>query len=554
MRPLLEWCSAVALSRFSLIVPLAIGVVGCSDSSRFNDPFANPYAARGPGPEVTSSVPPAQGAPVGRVDAQPLGAQPMPPPGPAGGSSYYGYGPRAGDPRGPEYGPRGPDYAPRPPDYPPRQSDYPPPNYPPRAAEYPPPNYPPRGIGEYPPRGSEYPPQAPGYPPRGADYPPSGQDYPPPGMEGRPRPDTTGAVASPPGKALARSDGGTGGGTSVTVGPGDTVNRIAKRYGVSAAALMAANHISAPATIRRGQQIIIPRSPATAVATARPMPPMSAPVPPPTAATAHPPQGPAAAAGEGIHVVAAGETLSSIAHHYRRSRIAIAKANNIEPDAKLHIAQRLVIPGGRSTTVRVGGLEPTPPARTSVGQGSVVPVVEQTTDAGPPSPPPAAQKVVAANPAPSARVTTATTSEPLGEDVTTEKSSKSAAVAPQFRWPVHGRIISSFGPQTAGQPNDGINVAVPEGTAVKAADDGIVAYAGNELKGYGNLILVRHQNGFVTAYANASELMVRRGDTVKRGQVIARSGQTGTVTSPQLHFEIRKGATPVDPTQYLAGT
>jgi murein DD-endopeptidase MepM/ murein hydrolase activator NlpD len=568
MRPLLEWCSAVALSRFSMIVPLAIGVVGCSDSSRFNDPFANPYAARGPGPEVTSSVPPAQGAPVGRVDAQPLGAQPMPPPGPAGGSSYYGYGPRAGDPRGPEYGPRGPDYAPRPPDYPPRQSDYPPPNYPPRAAEYPPPNYPPRGIGEYPPRGSEYPPQAPGYPPRGAeypphapdypprgpDYPPSGQDYPPPGMEGRPRPDTTGAVASPPGKALARSDGGTGGGTSVTVGPGDTVNRIAKRYGVSAAALMAANHISAPATIRRGQQIIIPRSPATAVATARPMPPMSAPVPPPTAATAHPPQVPAAAAGEGIHVVAAGETLSSIAHHYRRSRIAIAKANNIEPDAKLHIAQRLVIPGGRSTTVRVGGLEPTPPARTSVGQGSVVPVVEQTTDAGPPSPPPAAQKVVAANPAPSARVTTATTSEPLGEDVTAEKSSKTAAVAPQFRWPVHGRIISSFGPQTAGQPNDGINVAVPEGTAVKAADDGIVAYAGNELKGYGNLILVRHQNGFVTAYANASELMVRRGDTVKRGQVIARSGQTGTVTSPQLHFEIRKGATPVDPTQYLAGT
>jgi murein DD-endopeptidase MepM/ murein hydrolase activator NlpD len=250
-------------------------------------------------------------------------------------------------------------------------------------------------------------------------------------------------------------------------------------------------------------------------------------------------------------VVAAGETLSSIAHHYRRSRIAIAKANNIEPDAKLHIAQRLVIPGGRPTTVRVGGLEPTPPARASASQGSVVPAVEQTTDAGPPSPPPPAQKVVAAAPAPSARVTTATTSEPL-EDVTAEKSSKT--LAPQFRWPVHGRIISSFGPQMAGQPNDGINVAVPEGTAVKAADDGIVAYAGNELKGYGNLILVRHQNGFVTAYANASELMVRRGDTVKRGQVIARSGQTGTVTSPQLHFEIRKGATPVDPTQYLAGT
>jgi len=138
--------------------------------------------------------------------------------------------------------------------------------------------------------------------------------------------------------------------------------------------------------------------------------------------------------------------------------------------------------------------------------------------------------------------------------VTTEKPIQAAAPAPQFRWPVHGRIIAGFGPKTAGQPNDGINVAVPEGTAVKAADDGVVAYAGNELKGYGNLILVRHQNGFVTAYANASELMVRRGDAVKRGQVIARSGQTGAVSSPQFHFEIRKGATPVDPTQYLSGT
>jgi murein DD-endopeptidase MepM/ murein hydrolase activator NlpD len=101
--------------------------------------------------------------------------------------------------------------------------------------------------------------------------------------------------------------------------------------------------------------------------------------------------------------------------------------------------------------------------------------------------------------------------------------------------------------------NDGINLAVPEGTPVKAAEDGVVAYAGNELKGYGNLVLVRHANGFVTAYANASDILVKRGETVKRGQVIAHSGQTGNVTSPQLHFEIRKGATPVDPAQYLSG-
>ena len=121
------------------------------------------------------------------------------------------------------------------------------------------------------------------------------------------------------------------------------------------------------------------------------------------------------------------------------------------------------------------------------------------------------------------------------------------------RWPVKGRIIAGFGPRPNGGQNDGINLAVPAGTPIKAADDGVVAYAGNELKGYGNLVLIRHANGYVSAYANASELLVKRGDTIKRGQVIAHAGQTGNVTSPQLHFEIRKGSTPVDPTKYLGG-
>ena len=92
---------------------------------------------------------------------------------------------------------------------------------------------------------------------------------------------------------------------------------------------------------------------------------------------------------------------------------------------------------------------------------------------------------------------------------------------------------------------------MPEGTPIKAAEDGVVAYAGNELKAYGNLVLVRHSNGYVTAYAHASEIMVKRDDPVKRGQMIAKSGQTGNVTSPQLHFEIRKGSTPVDPAPFL---
>ncbi len=120
---------------------------------------------------------------------------------------------------------------------------------------------------------------------------------------------------------------------------------------------------------------------------------------------------------------------------------------------------------------------------------------------------------------------------------------------PEFRWPAHGRIIQGF--KTGG--NDGINIAVPDGTPVKAAESGVVAYAGSEIKGFGNLVLIRHPNGFVSAYANNGDISVKRGEQVKRGQTIAKSGQSGNVASPQLHFELRKGSTPVDPTRYLAG-
>jgi murein DD-endopeptidase MepM/ murein hydrolase activator NlpD len=129
-----------------------------------------------------------------------------------------------------------------------------------------------------------------------------------------------------------------------------------------------------------------------------------------------------------------------------------------------------------------------------------------------------------------------------------EPDGAAMAASPEFRWPAHGRIIQAY---RAGG-NEGINIALPEGTSVKAAEAGVVAYAGNDLKGYGNLVLIRHPNGFVTAYANNGEIEVKRGDVVKRGEVIAKSGQSGNVASPQLHFELRKGSTPVDPTQYLA--
>ena len=98
---------------------------------------------------------------------------------------------------------------------------------------------------------------------------------------------------------------------------------------------------------------------------------------------------------------------------------------------------------------------------------------------------------------------------------------------------------------------DGINISVPRGTEVHAAENGTVTYAGNEVQGYGNLVLIRHPEGWITAYAHNDNLMVKAGDTVRRGQVIAKAGNTGSVSQPQLHFEIRQGATPVDPMQHL---
>jgi len=160
---------------------------------------------------------------------------------------------------------------------------------------------------------------------------------------------------------------------------------------------------------------------------------------------------------------------------------------------------------------------------------------------------------VTGGPPQSARLAQATATPEDMKIETPLKAAEATGALPTFRWPVRGKVITSYGAKTNGKANDGINLAVPEGTPVKAAEDGVVAYSGNELKGYGNLVLVRHSNGYVTAYAHASELLVKRGDTIKRGQIIAKSGQSGEVGSPQLHFEIRKGSSPVDPLQFLNG-
>jgi murein DD-endopeptidase MepM/ murein hydrolase activator NlpD len=230
------------------------------------------------------------------------------------------------------------------------------------------------------------------------------------------------------------------------------------------------------------------------------------------------------------HTVAPGETMIGIAKRYKVPLKELAKANRIEPHTQVKKGDRLVIPGRTASAKRPALAKSTPAPAQSQSKVAAAPTT----------------KVASIEPQHTARAVSPAAN-------VQDEAKGSASGSPSFRWPVRGRIIAGFGPKPNGQQNDGINLSVPEGTPIKAAEDGVVAYAGNELKGYGNLVLVRHPNGFVTAYAHASELLVKRGDTIKRGQVIAKAGQTGTVSSPQVHFEIRKGSSPVDPTQYLNG-
>jgi murein DD-endopeptidase MepM/ murein hydrolase activator NlpD len=332
--------------------------------------------------------------------------------------------------------------------------------------------------------------------------------------------ESTGTVA--PRSVAARGPGQ--GGTTIIVGTSDTLEILSRRYNVSAAAIMQANGYKGPRALSPGQQLIIPR-PAASVAAA---PALAAPASKPVAV---------ANAAPSVHVVNHGDTLLSIARRNHIPVAELARANNLDPSTKLRLGMKLTVPGAKVA------------AAAPVAQ----PVAAVQPAAAPP--PPATKMAVAtAGPPQTAHLAQATTKiEDAPAAETPVKASETTGGLPTFRWPVRGKVITAYGAKANGKANDGINLAVPEGTPVKAAEDGVVAYSGNELKGYGNLVLVRHANGYVTAYAHASELLVKRGDTIKRGQVIAKSGQSGEVGSPQLHFEIRKGSSPVDPLQFLNG-
>ncbi|TPN42076.1 LysM peptidoglycan-binding domain-containing M23 family metallopeptidase [Mesorhizobium sp. B1-1-6] len=355
---------------------------------------------------------------------------------------------------------------------------------------------------------------------------------------------------------------GTAHATEIVVRDGETISGLAQHYKVPADVIMKVNGLSATKGLKTGQKIIIPAYaysskaeprvadakpangkrdvPATApekvavlpqqpklkegksaaqvdASAAANKPKDNKPAPQMAAAA------PKAGAG-GTYTVQSGDTLSSIARKTGVGVVAIKQANGMQ-DGLLKIGQTLKVPAGGTATVAAAKPAAVDPVTTATTQPTAKTTPSQTLASY--TPPKKDAKVI-------------------------QQAEDDDAVAPdatgigKMRWPVRGRVISGFG-----SGKDGVDIAVPAGTPVKAAENGVVIYAGDGLKEFGNTVLVRHENGLVTVYGHASSIEVQRGQKVKRGQEIALSGMSGTTDSPKLHFEVRKNSAPVDPSGYL---
>jgi murein DD-endopeptidase MepM/ murein hydrolase activator NlpD len=295
---------------------------------------------------------------------------------------------------------------------------------------------------------------------------------------------------------------------TIAVQPGEGLAAVARREGVPLAVLAQANGLADTALLGAGQMLKLP-------------------------------------AGR-LHRVERGETLAAIARAYRVGLAEAAAANRLAPPYRLEIGDQVFLPSPPRPDVvararankldidrLIAGAPPRPAARrpaANVAQSAVaVPL-------GAPKPAPART-------ASAASASNATPPGPSGAPA------PAVAEAPAIRleWPLTGRLLSGFGRKASGQVNDGINIAAVAGAPVRAAADGEVLYAGSGVAAFGGLILIRHSDGWVTAYGHNETLMVAKGDHVSRGQTIARAGATGEVDSPQLHFELRRGRTPVNP-------
>ena len=274
------------------------------------------------------------------------------------------------------------------------------------------------------------------------------------------------------------------------VAPGDTLRAIAERTGTGVDALARANGLAPPYVIRTGQRLSVP--------------------------------------GGRYHLVRPGESGIAIARAYGIEWSRIVTANALEEPYLLRAGQRIVIPGSD-----------TRPPSASERAAAFNLDIDDILTGGEPAPAP---NQVAVKPV-------TTTRRVLPPTAVVEAPERLTGGA--FQWPVDGRVVKRFGPGKSGERNDGIKIAVPLNTPVRATADGVVAYVGDGIAALGGLVIVKHGSGWTSVYGHASKLMVQRGQKVKRGQTIALSGDTGFADQPEVHFELRKGRTPVDPTSEL---
>ncbi len=320
--------------------------------------------------------------------------------------------------------------------------------------------------------------------------------------------------ASSLGGADIRRPGDPVNGKIVTVQPGDTLYSLAIRHGVTVDMIVRANGLTSRHYVKPGAELLIPQAGPTKLGQS---------------------QGEtqkaqtAGCTGEQCYTVKKGETVASIAHAHGLTEQQILEANNLPNARALQAGQTIVIPGREALASaapqnRAPAPEVQAPAQLPYDSASKAPDQQK---------PGSETKIAGAKPAePSCEAALANPLPRMGKN---------------FRKPVEGLVIGQYGPQRDGSVNEGVTISVPKGTPIKAAENGVVAYVGDELPGFGNLILIRHADEYVTAYAHADEIMVKKCEVVKRGQQIAKAGATGDASQPQLHFEIRKNAKPVDP-------
>jgi murein DD-endopeptidase MepM/ murein hydrolase activator NlpD len=339
---------------------------------------------------------------------------------------------------------------------------------------------------------------------------------------------------SPSYDAPQASAGGGGGGEQIEVQPGDTLYSLSRRHNVAISEIMSANDLKSQ-SLKPGQKLNLPSGASARVS--QPLPRTK------SYETASTPATDAPADWTGSYTLKPGDSLYAVARQHNVKVADLERYNGISDVRKVKPGATLKLPASAGSAPAAS--EPPPstayqPPPPSTGDRNTAPSAQPTIlNAKDPN---------ASGDGRVAKLDTPATADDTGAAT---PGSGSVAGSSKLRWPVAGKVISGFGPRADGTHNDGVNVAAPMGTDVHAAESGVVAYAGDELKGYGNLVLLRHDNGWVTAYAHADEIMVKRGDRIKRGQVIAKAGRTGQVDQPQVHFELRQGQKPVDPTPFM---